>query len=137
MVLQIFQKNLKMSFLRVPRVLLRVLGSSQIVLQISPITFYSKIKIQKTMVLQSFQKNLKMSFLRVPRVLFRVLDSSQIVLQISPITFYSKIKIQRTMVLESFQIIFENLISKSFKSSVQSSGFFSNSSTNKSNYILF
>ena len=79
MVLQSIQKILKTSYLRVPRVLSRVLDSSQIVLQISPITFYSKIKNQKTMVLQSFQKNLKISFLRVPRVLFRVLDSSQIV----------------------------------------------------------
>ena len=69
----------------------------------SLITFYSKIKIQKTMVLQSFQKILKISYLRVPRVLFRVLDSSQIVLQIIPITFYSKIKIQKNMVLQSFQ----------------------------------
>ena len=137
MVLQSFQRNLKMSFLRVPRVLLRVLDSSQIVLQISPTTFYSKIKIQKTMVLQSFQKNLKMSFLRIPRVLFRVLDSSQIVLQITPTTFYSKIKIQKTMVLESFQIIFEHVISESSKSSVQSSGFFTNSYTNDFNYILF
>ena len=47
-----------MSFLRVPRFLFRVLGSSQIVLLISLITFYSKIQIQITMVLQSFQKNL-------------------------------------------------------------------------------
>ena len=109
---------MKISYLRVPRVLFRVLDSSRIVLQISPTTLYSKIKIQRTMVLQSFQKNLKMSFLRVPRVLVGVLDSSQIVLQRSPITFYSKIKIQKIMVLESFQIIFENLISKSSKSSV-------------------
>ena len=109
---------MKISLLRVSRVLFRVLDSSQIFLQISPTTFYSKIKIQKTMVLQSFQKNLKMSFLRVPRVLFRVLDSSRIVLQISPTTLYSKIKIQRTMVLESFQIILENVISESPKSSV-------------------
>ena len=41
-------------FLRVPRVLFRVLDSTQIVLQISPTTFYYKIKIRKTMALQSF-----------------------------------------------------------------------------------
>ena len=57
--LQSFQKIFKISFWRIPRVLFRVLDSSQIVLQISPITFYSKIKFQKTMVLQSFQKNSK------------------------------------------------------------------------------
>ena len=34
---------------------MRVLDSSQIVLQISPDTLCSKIKIQKTMVLQNFQ----------------------------------------------------------------------------------
>ena len=41
----------KILFLRVPRVLFRVLDFSQIVLQISLNTFYFKIKIQKTMVL--------------------------------------------------------------------------------------
>ena len=61
---------------------------------------------------------LKMSFLRVLRVLLRFLYSSQIVLQISPDTFSSKIKIQKTMLLRSFQIIFENPISGSSKSSV-------------------
>ena len=94
--------------MRVPRVLFRVLDSTQIVLQISPNTFYSKIKIQKTIALQSFQKNFKISFLRVPGVLFRVLDSTQIVLQISRNTLCSKITIRITMVLQSFQIIFEN-----------------------------
>ena len=45
----------------VPTVLFRVLHSFQIVLQITLNTFYSKIKIQKTMALQSFQKNFKIS----------------------------------------------------------------------------
>ena len=101
--LQSFQKIFKISFWRIPRVLFRVLDSSQIVLQISPITFYSKIKFQKTMVLQSFQKILKIPFLRVSRVLFRVLNSTQIVLPISPNTLFSKIKIQKTMVLQIFE----------------------------------
>ena len=105
MVLQSFQKILKISYLSVPRVLFRVLSSSKIVLQISPITFYSNIKIQKNVVLQSFQKILKISYLRVPGVLFRVLDFTQIVLQISPNTLCSKIKIQKTIALQSFQII--------------------------------
>ena len=45
----------KISFLRVPRVLFRVLDSFQIVLQISPNIFYSKTKIRKTIALQRFQ----------------------------------------------------------------------------------
>ena len=128
---------MKISFLRVPRVPLRVLDSSRIVLQISPITFYSKIKIQKTMVLESFQIIFEHVISESSKSSVQFLDSYQIVLQISPIAFYSKIKIQKKMVLESFQIIFEHIISESSKSSVKSSGFFSNSSTNKSNYILF
>ena len=46
--LQSFQKNVKISFLRIPRVLFRVLISSQVILQIGPNKFCSKIKIQKT-----------------------------------------------------------------------------------------
>ena len=49
----------KMSFLRVPKVLFGVLYSTPIVLQISPNTFYSKVKILKTMTLQSFQNYFK------------------------------------------------------------------------------
>ena len=82
---------------------------------------------------KGYKSFLKISYLRVPRVL----DSCQVVLHIRTIIFYSKIKIQQNMVYHSFQIIFENLISKCSKSSVQSSRFFSNSSTNKYNYILF
>ena len=77
---------------------------------------------------------LEILFLRVPRVLLRVLDSSQIVLQISPDTFCSKIKI---VALQSFQNFFENLIFESYKSSVESSVFYSNDSTIKSEYTLF
>ena len=60
------------------------------------------------------------------------MDSIQIILQISLNRLCSKIKIQKTMVLQSFQIIFENFNFKSSKISVESSGFYSNSSTNKS-----
>ena len=123
--------------MRVTRVLLRALGSTQIVLQIIPNTLYSKIKIQKTMVLQSFQQNFKISFLSVLRVLLRVLDSTQIVQETGPNKFCSKLKIQKIMVLQSFQKNFKILFFKTSKSSVQSSGFYSNSSTNKSQYILF
>ena len=46
---------LKISFSRVPKILFRVLDSTQIVLQKIPNTFCFKIKIQKTMTLQNFQ----------------------------------------------------------------------------------
>ena len=104
---------MKISFLRVPRVLFRVLDSFQIVLQISPNTFYSKIKIRKTMALQSFKiifenfkefeiflcekrKYSKILFFKSLRILFRILDSTQIVLEISSNTFFKKFKIQNT-----------------------------------------
>ena len=53
--LRSFQKNFKISFLRIPTALVRVPDPTQIVLQISPDTFCSKMKIRKTMALQSFQ----------------------------------------------------------------------------------
>ena len=67
----------KILFSRVPRILFTVMNSTQIVLQIIPNTFYSKIKIHKAMALQSFQKNPKILFLRVSRVPLRVLNSTQ------------------------------------------------------------
>ena len=49
----------EISFLRLSRVLYRVMGSSKIVLQINLNTFCSKIKIKKTMTLESFQNYLE------------------------------------------------------------------------------
>ena len=53
-----FYNFCKMSFLKVPKVLLRVLDSTQIVLWISPNTFRSEIKAQKTIAPQSFQEKI-------------------------------------------------------------------------------
>ena len=80
-----------------------------IVLQKSPITLFSQVKIQKAVGLQSYPKISKINFWKVPRVLFRFLPHPPgIVLQKCHITLFNQVIIQKAVGLQSYPKILKN-----------------------------